>query len=303
MIGLENEITQFEQKYVCRELISKKLTSLSKYRNTKFLILIDDVISRLEKEDLVLDIGLHRHTIIKIIDELAEFVDIGDDLIESNINKEFFLKKMHKFITFPFRVQKQFVAIPNSNYNREILNFIDIVLSFELQIRNHNVQIHVLDDITELCRNRNCDFFLYFAMLRPFLRESKYREIEQFLNSYVIYDMILDDLCDVYEDFRQNSFNILLHMLEEGGIKVTKKRDLHALLKENEMFAKITEIGIKYCDKSLEELHNTTDLSAYFRFLGESARTALEIFQKYSYFESQEQMMQYSKIFKPYPWG
>ncbi len=301
--GLHQDVQEFERKYILKELITRKLTSLSKYQNTKFLILIDDVISKLEKEDWLVDIAKHRDKLIKIIDELAEYIDIGDDLLEFHISKESFLRKMYKFTTFPYRIQKHFGSIPNSNYNREMLDFINTTLAFELMVKNQNNPIRVVNDVETICRSRNSDFFLYFAILKPVLRQSKYLEIEKFLNSYVIYDIILDDLYDLYEDFQQNSFNMLLQMLGELGIKGINGQNLHSLLKEHRVFEQITKIGIRYCDISLDGQYNITDLAKYFTFLAESAKTSLQIFQKYSYFQNQEQMIQLSKIFKPYPWG
>lgn len=161
----------------------------------------------------------------------------------------------------------------------------------------------ILDNLLE---EYNCDFYLYNAIVfDQFLQNSKSNNIKllrELLKHYLVIDGILDSLCDLFDDLKENSFNFLLSMIDErhcGNIR-------HKLLKNGiyKLFYDIAETKYnKACSILLkiddEILHNHLDV-----FL-EGAWQGLSISEQSLFFvdSNPTNITNFEKLlYKPHPW-
>ncbi len=288
--------------------------------NSKFSLLISDLIECFSKEDLKLglDINKNKRNIIKVINYFSDFITVGDSLVdgffqENNFeNYNIFIEKLAYFAFIPWKTQKFLKKLPLNGNKLMLEALINIKKCVKKEIElNKFPKIMDQDELFNFIQSRNSDFFLYFKLISPFLQDSTSQLIYKFLEHYVFIDTILDDMSDLFHDYKKKNINLLTLELKvkQPNSLYEHYADLIQAIVDNGIYDSMIFNIRKHCDAIKRLLgYSNNRLLNYLKFLMEGCNEGVNIFQDNGYFI--EQLSDKKKhqnicnfLFKPYPWA
>ena len=182
-------------------------------------------------------------------------------------------------------------------------------VKIEMQLKEKPIRMDE-NDLMNFILKKNSDFFLYYSLLSPFLNNRFKDIIFEYLRHYVVLDMILDDLTDIYLDYQNNNTNLLILELKLKNPNVNYKNytELIAAIINHDIFKSIFSLFKKHYN-SIKSLVGglKSPLMDYLNFLADGCSEGVRLFEKYKYFimyitdyEKHKGICQL--LFKPYPW-
>jgi len=159
------------------------------------------------------------------------------------------------------------------------------------------------EETTEyLLKIGNPDFFIYNNLFYSLIREDKAKQIDSFMENYVVLDLVLDHITDLDEDFENNSFNPVLWFLK-SKTEVDKDNLIKKLI-SHKTYGSFLEIAFKYGKMALEKSKlSDNKLANVLRTYVKGELEGLNLFKKYNYLVNFQNRIKLTKlILKPHPW-
>lgn len=312
-----NEIKNYSEEYGLFDIINTKYGSFNERR---FVILINDFIEKLTVNELNSNLSLpyHKRNIIKVVSILSEYIRVGDNLLDSfyvertHENYKRFIRNLASLAISSWNIQTYFKKFPvdgNKLVLKALFNIKEVAeMEASLKENPRKISTNQLINFTE---KRNSDFFLYYSFLTPFIKAEINEIVIAFLKNYVILDNLLDDMTDIYPDYRNNNFNILLLELKIKNLNFEGKEyvGLISELIENKVYDNIFNLFKKHYDLASNIITNYhSRFFEYLRFLLDGCHKGFNLFKKNNYFIQvlKENPDKHKNIcdllFKPYPW-
>jgi len=315
-----DEIKSFSETFNLLDMLKTKHKSITKKKSPRFSVLIKDCIDKMSKEELDPEYNIteNQDTILNLVVFLNDLIQTGDRLFDSYFheksfdNLEEFIEKTTKLVLIPWQVQKYLKKLPFDETEaiiQTIMNLRDAA-KMEVYLRKNPAEITAYQ-LIEFTEHRNGDFILFYSFLSPFLEKNLRFYVLEFFKKYVILDNLLDDMTDVYKDYKDKTFNILLWSLQNKNIKLDfiDSKDLKKALIEEGVYDFVYDLAMQYANLALSVFGDKQSrFIDYMRFLVEGSMAGLKIFKKYDYFEylldnpkKHEDIT--NLLLKPYPWS
>ncbi|MFX1237574.1 MAG: hypothetical protein ACFFAS_09915 [Promethearchaeota archaeon] len=319
MIDTQTKIKIFSDKYNLIDLVNEKLGSVVHNNNSRFTILVADLIDHLSSDDIKFqsDLLKHKKALFKSINYISDFITTGDALIDSFFytsskdNYELYINNLATLAFIPWKIQKYLIELP-FNANKSVIEALSSIrecVKKEISLKE-SPRIMEDEELFQFLQCRNSDFFLYFGFLSPFINNHTKLLIKHFLELYVVLDTILDDMTDVCQDYLNNNVNLLLLELrvKDTNSNYTTYSELINALINRDIYGSLIDLIHKYYNLILKLLGDRNDqLSKYLKFLANGCIEGIRIFKNNEYFikdiVNQKKHQAVCKfLFKPYPW-
>ncbi|MBN1801559.1 MAG: hypothetical protein JW891_08650 [Candidatus Lokiarchaeota archaeon] len=319
MSDSSKNIENFSNCYNIFGLTNNNSNTLLENTNSKFSLLVSDIIEHLSAEELKpeLELSNRKEEIIKVVDCFSDYISLGDSLVDSYFqantvdNYVKFIDILSYFAFIPWKVQKYLNKLPVNGNKLMLQALYDIkqCVIKEIELMKFP-RIMEKKELFNFMQVRNSDFFLYFDLLSPFIYENTKQLISEFLEHYVIIDTILDDMSDLYQDYKKNSMNLLLLELKvknpEG--KHLNYMDLIRAVIDLDIYSLMISNIKKHYEAIIRILgHSKSRLSNYLKFLANGCIEGVKIFEYHGYFfdqiaDQKKHQNICNFLFKPYPW-
>jgi len=251
-----SEIKTFSDKYNLLSVLETKYGPLTHNNLPRFCVLIKDCIDKASKEELnsEYDIAEYEDTILNLVEYFNELIQTVDGLLDAYFieksydNLEKFIEKTSRIALIPWQSQKYLKRLPFDVTKNIIQNLMNLreAARMEVHFRKNPTKLSE-NRLMEFTEQRNGDFFLFFSFLTPFLERNFRSKVILFLKRYVLLDNMLDDISDVYQDYKDQAFNVLLWKLQSQRIKLDfeESKDLKNALIRNGIYDFVYDLAIQ----------------------------------------------------------
>ena len=240
-------------------------------------------------------------TFIEFIAFIADICHSADDLKDTaKLNKEDSIRRIQSLLLH-YDSMKYYLDKLDLNYDSIKKGFragINLFMKEERIKHKKNISDKDIYNILEI---GSPDFQMYNELLAQLIPSLDVR-ILNFLRDYAFIDWIIDHISDLEEDFKNETFNPLIIMLNQRVIEIDKVKLPH-LLASHGIFDYFVNLCFIKGRLALDALSGDDRVSQLVKYYMAGELEGLKLFVKYKYFiDVPERNKIIYLILKPHPW-